>query len=74
MGQLTVAAAGRLFLPQHVRPGQCRFARGRRVATPPLLGPSRNIAMPAGKPVTGLGCSFGKDAILRPRAERPPLV
>jgi len=60
-GQLTVAAAGRLFLLS--TSGQpVPFARGSGGYTT-ALGPEPYIAMPAGKPVTGLGCSFGKDAI-----------
>jgi hypothetical protein len=59
-GRLTVAAAGRLFLLS--TSGQLvPFARGSGgYAT--AVGPEPYIAMPAGKPVTGPGCSFGKDA------------
>ena len=60
-GQLTVAAAGRLFLLS--TSGQpVPFARGSGGYTT-AVGPEPYIAMSAGKPVTGLGCSFGKDAI-----------
>jgi hypothetical protein len=59
-GQLTVAAAGRLLLLSTA--GQLvPFARGSGgYAT--ALGPEPYIATPTGTPVTGLGCSFGKDA------------
>jgi hypothetical protein len=59
-GQLTVAAAGRLFLLS--TPGQpVPFARGSggyKTAT----GPEPYIAMPTAMPGAGLGCSFGPDA------------
>jgi hypothetical protein len=59
-GQLTVAAAGRLFLlSMSGRP--VPFARGSGGYTT-AIGPEPYIAMSAGKPATGLGCSFGKDA------------
>ena len=59
-GQLTVAAAGRLFLLG--TSGQpVPFARGSGGYTT-AVGPEPYIAMPTGKPATGLGCSFGKDA------------
>ena len=59
-GRLTVAAAGRLFLLS--TSGQpVPFARGSGGYTT-ALGPEPYIAMPAGRRVTGLGCSFGKDA------------
>ncbi len=59
-GQLTVAAAGRLFLLG--TSGQpVPFARGSGGYTT-AVGPEPYIAMLTGKPATGLGCSFGKDA------------
>jgi hypothetical protein len=59
-GQLTVAAAGRLLLlSMSSRP--VPFARGSGGYTT-ALGTEPYIAMPTGKRVTGLGCSFGKDA------------
>ncbi|HEV3292362.1 MAG TPA: hypothetical protein VG123_25605, partial [Streptosporangiaceae bacterium] len=58
-GQLTIAAAGRLFLLG--TSGQpVPFARGSGGYST-AVGPEPYIAMPAGKPATGLGCSFGKD-------------
>jgi hypothetical protein len=60
-GQLTAAAAGRLFLLSTA--GQpVPFARGSGGYTT-ALGPEPYIAMPTGKTVTGLGCSFGNDAV-----------
>jgi hypothetical protein len=59
-GQLMVAAAGRLFLLS--TSGQLvPFARGGGGYTT-ALGPEPYIAMATGTPVTGLSCSFGKDA------------
>jgi hypothetical protein len=59
-GQLMVAAAGRLFLLS--MSGQpVPFARGSGGYTT-ALGTEPYIAMPAGGPVTRLGCPFGKDA------------
>jgi hypothetical protein len=59
-GQLTVAAAGRLFLLG--TSGQpVPFARGSGgYAT--AIGPEPYIGMLTGKPTTGLGGSFGKGA------------
>ena len=59
-GRLTVAAAGRLFLLSTSRQ-PVPFARGSGGCTT-APGPEPYIAMPAGRRVTGLGCSFGKDA------------
>ena len=59
-GRLTVAAAGRLFLLS--TSGQpVPFARGSGGYTT-ALGPEPYIAMPTGRQLTRLGCSFGKDA------------
>ena len=59
-GQLTVAAAGRLFLLG--TSGQpVPFARGSGGYTT-AVGPEPYIAMPTGKLAAGLGCSFGNDA------------
>ncbi len=59
-GQLTVAAAGRLLLLS-TSDQPVPFARGSGGYTT-ALGTEPYIAMPTGKPATGLGCSFGKDA------------
>jgi hypothetical protein len=69
-GRLTVAAAGRLFLLS--TSGQLvPFARGSGGCAT-ALGPEPYIAMPARRRVTGLGCSFGKDATYALEPERLP--